>query len=567
MNDRVSKEPPSLYTREEQIMEQYAKNAGQNNVEMDTTWDAGIEVDKPSGVFRFGKAIANAFRPLTGWQSMWKEKDKERPTSPEKSILQERQAKAAEAYAELKKDRYKGTHTVPTARQNLDTPANGDTKGGYERTQTVPTARQSLDIPTSKNVDAGSHQVSFRDSGIDMDEQRSSSDQTVIHMMGFTEALLAQPAPRPGTLSPTSITSSRRKSSLQLRRPSFQSLKKVKSHLHLSPVKRSSETPSVPALSPDLLTPSSTFVPPSNTGLRREPSKKDMAKQHRLSKRVSDLETKLESARRELESSIANAPPVPDLAARVQRVPFKPGNLPSLPSERNMSPQKEDLPPPVPRIEIAPFTTASSTDQKPTFPQRRSSRLALVDTGYKTDIQVEATGVPEARKTTSIASDSRKVSDTKPLQSSTANVTKSLPRLPTKTPSNTPTKLEESIPPFPIVLTDIDANKENELNRGESPVLGRPATSPVRTRSKSGKRGISPPPPSLSSMRKRRVAMDVRELTEEGKEISDKIGKLVEVGKPEKRREAKRQKGVMEDLGSEAIPRQSDEFDWDEDVF
>ena len=157
----------------------------------------------------------------------------------------------------------------------------------------------------------------------------------------------------------------------------------------------------------------------------------------------------------------------------------------------------------------------------------------------------------------------RKSSDSRPLQPTTANITKKLPKLPTKTPSNTPTKTEEAtIPPIPVLEPSV--NKVNEI-RPESPTLG----PPVRTRSQKGKgkRGISPPPPSLSSARKRRVGMDVKELTEEGVEVRDKIGALIGVGKPEKRREAKISTEDKENQNAALVGSRSRDFDWDEDVF
>ncbi|KAL2054399.1 hypothetical protein ABVK25_005147 [Lepraria finkii] len=138
------------------------------------------------------------------------------------------------------------------------------------------------------------------------------------------------------SVSPLSEASSGRKSSMHFRRPSLQDLKKVKSQLRLSSAKNQAGPPTpVPSLNTEDA--ASSTLPAS--GLRKEPSKRDIAKQYKLSKKVSDLENKLETARRELEQFMSNAPPVPELPARTGRKSFKPGALTSLPSERNMAPK------------------------------------------------------------------------------------------------------------------------------------------------------------------------------------------------------------------------------------
>jgi hypothetical protein len=73
---------------------------------------------------------------------------------------------------------------------------------------------------------------------------------------------------------------------------------------------------------------------------RRIPSRKDLQKQQKLVKRVSDLEGKLEAARRQL-SEVTGEPVPPlvssDLPQRVGRSRFIPGALSTLPSERLLS--------------------------------------------------------------------------------------------------------------------------------------------------------------------------------------------------------------------------------------
>ena len=113
MNDRVSNKPPSPYLGEERAMEQHGAvqpASTRASVDTDTFYDAGIETNKPSGMYRFGKAIASAFNPSAwrGINSLWKDKDKN-ALEPGKALMVERQEKAQKAYAELKKTGFKGT--------------------------------------------------------------------------------------------------------------------------------------------------------------------------------------------------------------------------------------------------------------------------------------------------------------------------------------------------------------------------------------------------------------------------------------------------------------------------
>ena len=307
MNDKVSRRPPSLYTRQEEAMERYT-SANMEDVNM--VYDAGIESNRPSGMFRFGKAISNAFTSVSVWQGLnglWKERERESQAKSEKDVLK---AKAELKYAELKRSGYKGTENAPACPESQNVPGII-----YEDTDE-------------------SRRSSFRDSGVDIDEYRSSSDRNDSGpFLTSTESLMPPPPLATGrrSASPFSDASSGRRSTLRFHKPSLEGLKKVKSQVHLPSIKRHvEEAPSVP---------STETAEAPGPGLRREPSKKDIAKQYKLIKKVSDLENKLGVARRELELSVQHAPPVPDLPAHVGRKRFVPGALASLPSERLLTPQ------------------------------------------------------------------------------------------------------------------------------------------------------------------------------------------------------------------------------------
>ncbi|KAA6409845.1 MAG: hypothetical protein FRX48_06457 [Lasallia pustulata] len=302
MNDRASAKPPSLYTGDESNHDGHTKQPteGDQGGQEDSSsgsghqwYDAGIEPSRPSGMFRFGKAIVNAFNPIWhGIHGMWKDnKDEEAP--PATSVLQERQIKAEKAYAELKKAGFRGTKGAPNG--NIPTIK-------YEDTAEV--------LPSATN----------RDSGIDVDERSSAERKRDGRVFDTDESLMLPPiSSRGGSISPMSDALSSQKPSLHVRKPSFQSLKNVKSHIQLPSAKKT----------PGHATPMST-VGKDKAGqtLKKQPSKKEL----KLSKKVSDLETKLELARRELRQAMGDAPPVPDLPVNLGLRPFKPGALPSLPS-------------------------------------------------------------------------------------------------------------------------------------------------------------------------------------------------------------------------------------------
>jgi len=517
MNDKISQRPPSLYMRDEHAMEEYANMQGNGQSEMDIdvgmTYDAGIESHKPSGVFRFGKAIANAFRPFTAWQGMFKEKEKERSTSPDKTILHERQAKAAGAYAELKKSGYKGTQAY----------------------------RGPPNIPAFKHEDIGKQNAPFRDSGIDMDGGQSSDWTPNDQLIGFTDPLLVPSPPLKGpAASAFSDASSPGKSSHNLRKPSLQGMKRVASQIHLSPIKKLSETPPLPSIEVKHASEPTVLSPQAGLGLRREPSKRDIAKHYKLSKKVSDLENKLETARRELELSMTNAPPVPDLPSHLGRKPFKPGALPSLPSERNMTPLKDTSAPPVPKMKREQLGEILQS-----LPPGRSGTHVNIEYNVFTPMSKnENVRDSEAGKgNTEMArpSTSRGIKAQTP-----TGVHKRLPRVPSKTPHNSPLAYVENVPPNPTTTCTFVPNNESQstpavskmtdhtsmvhTDRSPPSFLSRPAAaSPIRTRSKKWKQGISPPPPSLASAKKANVAPNGVATPLEGVESSVSAAAKVDV--------------------------------------
>ncbi|MCJ1467434.1 hypothetical protein MMC07_006059 [Pseudocyphellaria aurata] len=331
MHDRTSNKPPSLYTREEVAMEQYSAQerietpAPNRYASLDGVgafYDAGIESSKSSSMYRFGRAIVNVFKPVSSWRGFGG--GKEQPTSTEKNIMQARQVQAEKEYAELKKIGFVGTQPA------------------FQRITAVPTIRYEDTTEEARSAP-------FRDSGIDMNSSQSSLEPKSHGQVSQSDTGLVRPLLVPTTgRVPSSLSdrSSPRKSSVQFRKPpSFPNLRKVQCHIQLPSAKRSA-TPA----------PDSSFdygklnEPSSNEqSVRKQPSRKEIVKQQRLSKKVSDLENQLEIARRNLKLSLNNESIARGVEPQTGMRTFVPGALPSLPSERALKPYispegKNDIP-------------------------------------------------------------------------------------------------------------------------------------------------------------------------------------------------------------------------------
>ena len=633
MNDNVSQRPPSLYIREEEAMEKYASA---NMEDVDMVYDAGIEASKSSGMFRFSKAIANAFNSGNIWQGLngiWKEKEKENQVKPEKDLLK---ARAELKYAELK-------------------------KSGYRGTQNAPRRPESQEIPAIQYEDRdGSRRSSFRDSGVDVDGYRSSSDRKDSdHFIISAEGLMPPPPPTTGrrSASPFSDASSGRRSSIRFHKPSLEGLKRVKSQIHLPSIKRHSEdAPSVPLIEAN---------DAAGPGLRREASKKDIAKQYKLSKRVSDLENKLEVARRELELSIQEAPPVPDVPERIGRRRFVPGALASLPSERLLTPQTHDHNGAVngnigqAANAVDGYSTTTSIDDKGRYigehnaeaqnetseatkqalwnkrasdiaarnAAARQSKVLRTDTDINDGLESEAAkdSVSKRKGGRPRKSQENKVSGSH----DPSGVHKRLPKVYAKTPRNSPMTNKDKMQPVPAKGTIFDPAKvdqakimamraipdshapfgkawddmknlrrmypdatEVELvayissqptskkstdhtsvshgDRPSSPFLGRPcSTSPMKTRARASKRGISPPPPSLSSAKKFHKDLD----TEKSPTIASQKSPQADVKAAPRTTEAplmtyeKASDAARASMDKPLPDIKRDSFEWDDDVF
>ena len=190
-----------------------------------------------------------------------------------------------------------------------------------------------------------------RDSGIVIDEvsdiRESQEDQRAASQMS---GLLPPPQDDTTSASEAPETASKPaktlKSRLHLKKPSLTnisgSLKRAKSEFSLGQTLNHRESSSS-------ISPAKTDF--ENSELKKSQSKHDLKKQHKLSKRVSDLESKLSQARKELDDALVEASPMPKLGSRYERFTpsttlkrpkFIPGKLPSLPSERILMAQQQE---------------------------------------------------------------------------------------------------------------------------------------------------------------------------------------------------------------------------------
>ena len=633
MNDKVSQRPPSLYVREEEAMEQYTSA---NMEDVDMVYDAGIESNKPSGMFRFGKAIASAFTSVNVWHSLngiWKEREKEDQSKPEKDALK---ARAELKYAELKRSGYKGTQNTPARPVSQEVPAIR-----YEDTD-------------------DSRRSSFRDSGVDVDEYRSSSDRKDSdQFIAPTDSLMPPPSLTAGhrSASPFSDASSGRRSSIRFHKASLEGLKRVKSQIHLPSIKRHAEdAQNVPSTETD---------DAAAPGLRREASRKDIAKHYKLTQKVSDLENKLETARRELELSIQEAPPVPDLPARVGRKRFVPGALASLPSERRLTPQiKNDGTINGSNVQDATavdaYNTNTSTDDKGHKKGKhdpkaqdghveaakqvlwnkrasdiaarnaaaRKSKVLKADGDIEDNLDAEAVKGSVAKRK---AENFRKSQEIKVSGSHDSSaVHKRPPKVYGKTPHNSPITNKNEVPPVPVKPAVFDPTKVDQaevmamraipdshvpfgkawddlknlrkmypdatkveleaymssqsapkkvtdytsVSHGDhpsSPFLGRPgSTSPMKTRARATKRGISPPPPSLSSAKKFHRDLDAEKSPTPANKDSPRANEEEHPSAARAPLENSEKRPGVATLASLDKPLpdiKPDEFEWDDDVF
>ena len=389
MNDRVSNKPPSLYIKDEQIMERYRNHEDAGHLKRLThhpnssisQTSAGVDNTKSSGIFRFGKAVANAFNPVNIWQGLngRRKENQENIGHPEAALLNERQAKAHKAYAELKQSDFEGTKGVLRTRDSAALPSD-------KLEQDIEGPRQSL----------------HRDSGIDVDSYRSSDEHKDGGRVFAANDYLAPPRPIAGfgrSASPASDFTPGKNSSLHLRSSSLQSLKKAMSHVHLPVVKRQGDSLAPPLA---LIQNASLQDVTEEKELKKQPSRKDLEKQQKLGKKVSDLEAKLDMARHELQ--LAKSNDATPYQSQHRRKPFVPGALPSLPSEGLLDSRARDRKAP-----------QRDDNEHATEATRKIDAAVKASKARTAQINTKADASPSERETTFAARAAAKAQQHKPI--------------------------------------------------------------------------------------------------------------------------------------------------------
>ncbi|PQE12844.1 nuclear RNA binding protein [Rutstroemia sp. NJR-2017a BBW] len=316
MNDKVSQLPPRTYLfAEEDLRERYddynafngngqnrgrkpAKNKSfvfnSNASTVESSVAGGSEISQKSSIFRFGSKIAASMKP-SNWK-LFSKQPKIPEETPQQKAVRERQEKAERMYHELKSNGFfrEGAIIHPSYKPPMD------------------------QAPRLKH-----------DSGVELNDQYHSSHNTPTEdkrqgrlRVQTTEIYADSPASR--FSQPVDGASTPRKTPFRLKTPSMTALKKEPSRdnvLHSAP---------------------------SFRAVRRIPSRKEFQKQQKLVKRVSDLESKLDDARRQLSETLGDPydeeesylamkyPPLhhPPPPPRASRSRFIPGALATLPSER-----------------------------------------------------------------------------------------------------------------------------------------------------------------------------------------------------------------------------------------
>ena len=300
MNDRVSQKPPVPYLgTDEDLLEEYqAEQEAYNNRKgkprptscvPSTTGQS--DTSRHSSIFRFGKTIAASFNP-SNWKLFKSQPEPEEMETPQQRILRERQAKAEKIYAELKQS----GHFPNVRTQSFD--AFGASSSAHKHDSGVEFAESNPRYSVESSVGT--------------EEKRKG--RVFLEPPNLSHSHRAE---TPSSVAPSTVysnTSSPSKTFSHFKKNSLSNIKK----------RFTSDGGSVADASSD------------HHQARKVSSRRDLQKQQKLSKRVSDLEGKLEAARRQLNEALAEPLPTPG-QQRYSKPKFVPGAMPSLLSERLLS--------------------------------------------------------------------------------------------------------------------------------------------------------------------------------------------------------------------------------------
>lgn len=344
LTDKPSARPPTAFTRftrtdsgnihlVDELMNDYHNGmpSPHRSVEIDNEQQKAQQIAQPTSAiqpqpestdennsffFRFGRSLAASFHPVRMWKQVWEETTEE---------LRQKNLAELERKRALKEE--------------------------AERRYAQMKASGQLQPRVVSRASVAESDVTIRDSGVIL----ASGTPTFGHRRDASDgSTLVPPTIDVSTASDSDARDAAPKvaktfrSRLSFKRPSLQNLrfdlKRTKSEFNIGAAANAHRE-------------SSSSVSPvkaeiGDSALKKSHSKIDMRKQYKLSKRVSNLETKLQLARRELDEALVQASPMPKLGNKYERFTpnstltrstFIPGRLETLPSERLLDPSQYDL--------------------------------------------------------------------------------------------------------------------------------------------------------------------------------------------------------------------------------
>lgn len=309
MNDRTSQKPPTTYIgTDEELRSQFdydeqedvrgrkLARPGKYTTRGNSSVADRSESSRHSSIFRFGKSLASTFNP-SNWK-IWSKQQS--PVEDEENAhlqaLRERQQKAEKMYKELKEaGHFRGRSVGPRDRQPGPDPA-------------------VLHSKHDSGIEIAGHDAAGRRLSRDMSTEDKRKGRVFIEPPRIFRD--GSPASNAGSLA-TSVASTP-KQGFHFKKPSLSSIKKALINENLKDGNQHQRP------------------------IHRIPSRREMVKQQKLVKKVSDLEGKLQAARRQL-AEVLNEP-LPEQPSKSGRSRFVPGALASLPSERLLSEYVESDP-------------------------------------------------------------------------------------------------------------------------------------------------------------------------------------------------------------------------------
>jgi hypothetical protein len=344
LTDRPSNRPPTAFTRlprtdsgniqlVDDLMDDYHNGMpsphrsmeidfGRENAQITqltaANFSHGTSAEENNGFLsRVGRSLAASLHPVRMWKQVWEETHEELRQKNEadfqrKQILKD---EAERRYAQMKASGQFDPHILSRASapdSNITLSNSGDIF-----------ARETPSVEHKRTTSGGSQLTLSTNNANYISENEARRN------------------------GPPSVAKTFR-SRLSFKRPSLQNLrfdlKRTKSDYNLAAAV-SSQRDSSSSVSP-------VKADFEESALMKSASRIDMRKQYKLSKRVSNLESKLQLARKELDDALTEASPMSKLGNKyerftpystIKRSTFVPGRLESLPSERFLDPSQFNL--------------------------------------------------------------------------------------------------------------------------------------------------------------------------------------------------------------------------------